>query len=84
MAFFSELTMSNLSYSPDKGEITKATYNGRDVLGEIPTREKEIEYVNEYSFNSNTQEPESEPAKEPKFNLPFSSAGVGIGIKMSF
>ncbi|MFC5269529.1 outer membrane beta-barrel protein [Adhaeribacter terreus] len=84
MAFFSEVTMNNLSYSPDKGEITNATYNGRDVLGEYTTNDKEVEFVDDLSFSSNDQPSESQPDKSLKFNMPFSSVGVGVGIKLNF
>ncbi|MBK0401960.1 outer membrane beta-barrel protein [Adhaeribacter sp. BT258] len=84
MAFFSEVTMNNLSYSPDKAEVTKASYNGKDVLGEFTTNDKETEFVDDYSFNSNDQPSDSEPDKSSKFNMPFSSVGVGVGIKFNF
>lgn len=84
MAFFSEVTMNNLSYSPDKGEITKATYNNKDVLGEFTTNDKEVEFVDDLSFNSNDMPSDSQPDKSSKFNLPFSSVGIGLGIKLNF
>lgn len=83
ISFFSEINMTNLSYAPTKGKATKATYNGIDILSDLTTSEKEIEYVDSYT-ESNTPPPDSQPAKGLKTKLPFGSIGINIGIRFSF
>lgn len=79
---FSEVNMINLSFAPKKGKITKATYNGMDVLGDLTTSEKEIEYVESFT-ESNSPQPDSQPSKGLKTKLPFGSAGIQLGIRFN-
>jgi opacity protein-like surface antigen len=83
MAFYSELTMSNLSYSPDRGEVTKFTFNGADELSDFTTNEREVEFTDEYT-EKGSGTPDSEPTKALKMSLPFSSVGIGVGLKFKF
>ena len=84
MAFYSELTMSNLAYSPDRSELTKLTENGADKLSEKTTNYKETEYTDEYTQNSSVPRNDSEPNKQLKFSMPFGSVGIGVGLKFKF
>jgi len=81
MSFFGEINMVNMSYAPKKGEITEATYNGVDELPGMTTREKEIEFVDSYTYNWESPQPDSEPNKELKQKLPYGSLGVNFGIR---
>ena len=84
MSLFGEINMINMSYAPDKGEITEATYNGTDELPDMTTREKEIDFVDSYTYNQNDPPPESEPKKELKQKLPFGSLGLNLGLRIGF
>ena len=84
LGFFTEVTMSNLKYSPDKMEIVTLTHNGIDRLGALSTNEKEYEFLDEFEATYPGNSSDSEPSKEHKFNMPFGSVGVGIGIKYNF
>ncbi len=84
MSFFSELNMVNLSYAPEKGQVTEATFNGTDMLPELTTSEKEIEFVDSYTINYNNPPADSQPTKELKPKLPFGSIGINIGVKIGF
>jgi len=84
MSFFGELNMVNLSYAPTKGEVTEATYNGVDELPDLTTSEKEIEFVDSYTYNSSNPPADSQPSKELKQKLPFGSFGVNIGLRINF
>ncbi len=84
MSFFGELSMISLSYSPKKGEVIEATYNGTDELQNLTTSEKEVEFVDSYTYNFNSPSPDSKPSKELKIKMPFSSIGLNIGVRIGF
>lgn len=84
MSLFGEINMINMSYAPDKGVYTEATYNGADELPDMTTREKEIDFVDSYTYNQNDPPPESEPRKELKQKLPFGSLGLNLGLRIGF
>ncbi len=79
MSFFAELNTVNMSYSPKNAEYTELTYNGKDMLPDLPTYMKEVEYVDEITSDSSTP-PESEPTKQLKTKMPFGSIGINFGI----
>ncbi|MFC1731932.1 outer membrane beta-barrel protein, partial [candidate division KSB1 bacterium] len=80
MSFFAEINMVNLSYAPKKGEITEATNNGTDLLPTATTKEKEVEFVDEYTTDNNTPLPDSQPDKHLKTRFPFGSIGINVGL----
>lgn len=84
MSFFGELNMVNLSYAPTKGVLTEATYNGVDQLPSMTTSEKEIEFVDSYTYSSSNPPADTQPSKELKQKLPFGSFGVNIGLRINF
>ena len=79
ISLFGELNAINMSYAPKKGEITEATYNGTDVLPDMTTSDKEVEFVDEVTYNYNSPPPDSQPSKELKYKLPFGSFGINFG-----
>jgi hypothetical protein len=78
MSLFGELTLIDLNYAPKKGEMTKYTDNGTDMLGTLDVNDKEVEYVDSYSYDNNTSSNPDEPEKHLKWKLPFSSMGFNI------
>ena len=84
MSFFGELNMVNLSYAPTKGEITEATYNGKDKLPNMTTREKETKFVNSYTYNYQSPPPDSQPRERLKQKFPFGSFGLNFGLRIGF
>jgi hypothetical protein len=82
MSLFGEINMVNMSYAPKKGEITEATYNGTDLLPDMTTRDKEIEFVDSYTYSYDNPPAESEPEKELKQYLPFGSIGISFGLRI--
>lgn len=84
MSFYSELTMVNLAYAPTKGEVTSATFNGVDNLPNMSISEKNVEFVDHYTYNSSNPPVSSQPAKELKQKLPFGSFGLNIGLRINF
>ena len=83
MSFYTELNMVNLSYAPTKGKITVYTYNGVDKLPTLTTKQKETDFVDSYTTDSNNPIPDSQPDKALKSKAPFGSFGINIGLKLS-
>lgn len=84
MSLFGEINMINMSYAPTKGEVTEATYNGADELPDMTTSEKEIEFVDSYTYSYDNPPPDSQPSKELKQKLPFGSLSANFGIRIIF
>lgn len=86
IALFGEVNMINLSYAPTKGVITEYTYNGKDLLPDMNTSEKEVEFVDSYEYihDSYTPADDWKPSKELKTKYPFGSIGFNIGLRISF
>lgn len=83
MSFFSELNMINLSYAPAKGKTTEAFHNGVNVLPYMTVSEKEIEFVDSYTYNLSNPQTTLEPRKQLKQKFPFGSFGVNLGLRIN-
>jgi len=85
IALFAELNTINQSYSPKKGELTEATYNGEDQLPDMTTSQKEIEFVDEVTtaYEGGDQS-DSEPTKVLKQKFPLGSVGINFGLEIRF
>jgi len=81
LGFFTELSMNNLSYAPQKAEIVNFRYNGNDYLNTLSVRDRETTYVDEYNQNQDTS---NMPKQRLKENLPFSNVGLMVGVKYNF
>lgn len=81
-AIFVEANMNGQNYSPNHSIITKLDVDGQDQLGSMNIRQKETEYVKEYT----TQDPQNDgaPDQELRFFLPMSSIGVAVGLHFYF
>jgi len=77
-----ELWNVYMSYAPSKGEITKATYNGQNVLGMMDIRDKKTDFVD--SYDRSVFSPPNEPSKELKTSFPLSAIGLNIGLRFYF
>lgn len=80
ISLYGELNAINMSYSPKKGELTEASYNGIDVLPGLTTSDKEVEFVDELTYNYTSPPPDSQPSQELKYKLPFGSFGINFGV----
>ncbi len=81
LGFFTEVSMSNLSYAPDKRVYTKYSFNGNDLVSNLNTRTRETVYLDEYDEDVKG---DNQPRQALKRNLPFSSVGVNLGLKFNF
>ena len=82
ISLFGEMTFVSMAYAPKKGEFTSSTENGRDVLGNMTTRERETNFVKEYSRDTNDNPKDSEPSTELIYKMPFGSLGFNFGVKI--
>jgi hypothetical protein len=79
MSLFGEINMVNLSYAPTKGKVTEATDNGINELPGMTIRQKEIEFVDSYTW---TNPVDSQPRLRLKQKLPFGSFGINLGLRI--
>lgn len=84
MSFFAEINMVNMSYAPTKGEITEATINGTDMLPDMTTSVKEIEFVDSITIDSSSQPNDTQPRQELKTKYAFGSVGINVGLRIDF
>ncbi len=83
LSFFAEINMVNLSYAPTKGEITEASKNGADLIPNLTTKERQIEFVESYTTEQGNPSPDSQPDKLLIEKYPFGSFGLNIGLKIN-
>ncbi len=79
---YAEATMNAQNYSPNHSIITKLDVDGQDQLAGMNIRQKETEYVTEFT----TQNPQNDgqPDQDLRFFLPMSSIGVSVGMHFYF
>jgi outer membrane protein W len=70
---FSEIKMSNLSYSPSVYRLEKETLNGQDITS---YRQQTVDLINSYSTTYT-----NDPTVYLKEAFSFSSVGINIGLK---
>jgi len=84
ISVYGELDLVSMSYAPKKGVMTENTINGVDRLPNLTTYDKEIEFLDEITFDYDNPPSTAEPSKEPKEYFPYSSIGLNIGVRFSF
>jgi opacity protein-like surface antigen len=80
LSLFGEIAGNYQNWAPTKGELVTFTNDGVDELPLLTTYEKEVEFSNELTINSNTPANPGSPDQGLKFYLPFSSIGINIGL----
>ncbi len=81
ISIFAELILVNMSYAPDKSEITEYTSQGIDKLSSLKVKQKQINY---YDTLLSTPIPDTEPNQALKQSYAFGSIGINIGMKIMF
>ncbi|MDI3479931.1 MAG: hypothetical protein PWQ14_1077 [Rikenellaceae bacterium] len=84
ISVYGELDLVGMSYAPKKGVMTEYTINGADQLPELTTDDKEIDFVDDITYDYDNPPSSAEPSKELKFYFPYSSIGLNIGVRFSF
>lgn len=92
LSIFTEVSLTSLTFSPTESEIIEYTINGQDILLTLTESERKAVYLDEYTIpvtfdsNGNIVEDvdESSPSKRSRFDVPFGSIGINIGLKYEF
>jgi len=84
ISVYGELNLVGMSYAPKKGVMTEYTINGTDQLPGLTTDDKEIDFVDDITYDYDNPPSTAEPSKELKFYFPYSSIGLNIGVRFSF
>jgi hypothetical protein len=82
IGIFAEMGIITQSWAPKKSEITKFTMDGQDALDNLTTNDREVEFVESYSFDSNNIDMDS-PTQQLKMFFPFSSFGINVGLRIA-
>ena len=82
MSLFGEVNYIGMTYAPHKSIRTKWEVDGVDQLPNLPTNQKETEYVDELTQVQNSNNPD-EPTQQLFFSQPFNSLGFNVGVKFS-
>jgi len=78
--FYAQLTLIGMSYSPDKSEVTKYTYNGTNQLPSMTVSEKQTVYKNSYSVANNVSTDHTKPKEDLKIFIPYSNISLNFGV----
>ena len=81
ISIFAELNLLNMSYAPDKSEITEYSSQGIDKLSSLTVKQIQTNY---YDTLLSTTIPDSEPNQALKQSYTFGSIGIHIGMKIMF
>ncbi|MBE0647922.1 MAG: hypothetical protein IH596_09065 [Bacteroidales bacterium] len=82
LSIFVEANGNFINYVPNKAVYTEYIVNGKDELKNLTLPEREVEFVN--SFSSTGNQDITEPSKQLKITVPFSSLGLQAGIRFNF
>jgi len=83
MSVFCEARMNAVSYSPGKGEMTKFEQDGIDRLPDQTVYDKEIVFVDSYTFDQSAPVDLTKPFKTLKDHLALNSFGFHIGLRFN-
>lgn len=82
IGIFAEIGIITQSWAPKKRECIKFTIGGQDHLDDLTTSQREVEFVESASSDSDYVD-EDIPRQELKTYYPFSSVDFNVGIKIS-
>jgi hypothetical protein len=78
-SLFTELGITVINYQPKKSVLIEATRDGADILNTFSRREKEVEFVDEYTYTNSAGNPD-EPSKQTKVHIPLSNVALQLGV----
>lgn len=84
LSMYAEVNMNAITFTPQKGEVTKYMQNGVDLLPQRTTSEKEVEFVDEISETYPYTPNDNEPNQSLKQRYSFSSMGINVGLVYVF
>lgn len=77
---FGELKANSLTYSPEKGNVVVANYNGEDDLQYWDVADRQTVFSDDFELNSDPDQ----PTQASRLALPFSSIGLNVGVRVKF
>jgi hypothetical protein len=80
LGIFAELDGNYMNWAPKKGMIVTSTYNEQDMVPFMDTYDKEIEFVDSYTYDSSSPPDPNKPQQMTQMLTPFSSIGINVGI----
>jgi outer membrane protein W len=83
LGIFAEVTGYYQNWAPKKALQTKATLDGQDQLGTMDIRDKETDFEKSYTEDNSQPINKDVPSKSTQFWLPFSSAGLNVGVQIN-
>jgi hypothetical protein len=83
LGFYSEIAFNNLTYSPEKGEVTKYVLNGVDQLPNLKPAQKDLVFEENYTDSSTSTPSASSPSSAPKQRFSLNSLGINLGVKFN-
>jgi outer membrane protein W len=83
VSLFGEINIINLSWAPTKGKMTEDNLNGTDLLPNMTTSQKKIDFVKSYTNDSKNPRSDSDPRQELAEKFPFGSVGLNVGVRFS-
>ena len=84
IGIFAEVAGNYQNFSVKKGSMTKYTIDGVDQMSSLDKIDKEVEFVDSYTYDSSATPNVNQPDQSTKFFMPFSSIGVNLGLHISF
>jgi hypothetical protein len=84
MSFFAEFNFINMTYAPDKSEITEYTIKGVDNLPTLTVKQKQTNYYETLQTTPLTSIPNTAPNQALKQTYSLGSIGLNIGMKINF
>lgn len=91
LGVYGDVSITNLTFSPDKREMTSFTVNGIDSINTLKKSVLQTEYSDDYTKKYKYENgkwveswDESVPRKSGKFDIPFSYISINLGIRIYF
>lgn len=82
-SLFGELNLVSLTYSPEKGRITKFYANGEDVLASMSVQNTQFDFVDTL-VETGVPPSSTQPSQTYKIPFSFSSFGLNVGLQYNF
>ena len=79
-----EAACTGMSFRPATAKLTLRTENGVDKLGTMTTRQKETEFQDSVFSSKGAPANDGAPKQSGAIRIPFSSVGLGLGLKVRF
>jgi len=84
ICFLFEISAVNLSYAASKSQVQTFELDGKSLMGDRTVYDNQMEYFDDYVYNSSNPIDTNKPRKALKENVSFNSIGLSVGAKYQF